>query len=162
MLDLPRDRFREASEADVEDLAPRLRAADVEELYDFLALRPQAALLGLIRRSHVAITALDEISGRPEAMFGLSLNLTATAGYPWFTATSVAMHRRKRFAEARDFITLFHGVCPFLEGWVGAENHRAIGFIRQLGFTLCDPAPAGVFGRPFRRFSRLHYPKGAC
>ncbi|MBX9946067.1 MAG: hypothetical protein K2Y40_18475 [Reyranella sp.] len=145
--------IRFAASDDVADLAPRLRAADVEEIRAGSGLGPAEAL----RRSFEFSTHVWAVRGQgdgPIALWGVGpLSLVEGKGAPWLLAsdafevlgTDVARLSRPLLAGMRDLY-------PHLENHVDARNTRAARWLSWLGFTIEPAAPWGVEGRPFHRF----------
>lgn len=142
-----------ATRADAIALAPRLRAADVEEIR---AASGRGALDALLRSfefsTHVwAVRAAD---GRPVALWGVGpLSLVEGRGCPWLLAADAFEALGPAIArKSRPLLAAMRDLYPRLENHVDARHRKAVRWLSWLGFTIDPAAPWGVEGRPFHRF----------
>lgn len=106
-----------------------------------------------IERSTFAWAALE--GDRPLAVFGVGGHgLLADVGCPWFLgAEGVEQHPRAMLELGRRWLveTLAH--FRLLENHVDDRYDAAKRWLVRLGFTLEPPAPFGVSGLPFCKFT---------
>ena len=149
--------FRRAIPADAADLAPRLRAEDLAELY--AAHGSDADPLALLQMG-LAVTpdaraAVD--GGRVIALLGCAPGgtLMTPCGRPWLLGSDECARHGRVFVKAgRAAVQEWARRFGRLENWVDARNDQSIRWLRRLGFRFDLPRPAGVQGRDFIRFHR--------
>ena len=140
-----------ATDAHVNNLAPRLRAKDVAEVAA-VGLTPHRALRGSLRRAVWSKAAVAE-DGSVIAMWGVGGPLMGLTGIPWLLTSDLVERvplefMRRAKIEVRAMLDTF----PVLVNHVDANYREAIGFLRLLGFRFDDPQPFGRKGAMFRRF----------
>lgn len=142
-------RLVEAGPQHIAPIAEQMREADVRECAAF-GRSPADALNASLRSSLWALTAIDH---EPVAMLGVSpQSMMESIGVPWMLGTE------RVYANGRALLTLsipvFQAMADSfdrLENLVGADNGRAIRFLRWAGFTIGE-ALVDVGGMNFRRF----------
>lgn len=147
--------LRPTTPSDIDAMAGRFRQADVDELQLSHRVSPEEALREGLLRSQVALTGFYD--GRPVAIAGLYRPwVLSDAGSPWMIGT-IDLEKpavsRQFLATSRGVLSSFRQMSPKLENWVSVSNRRAIHWLRWLGFTIHPPAPYGVCGAPFHRFT---------
>lgn len=143
-----------ATMADVEELAGRLRATDVDEIEAASGLPPLQAL----RRSFVCSTRswAGRADGDLVALFGVCpLSWLAGIGAPWLLASAaVERHQMAFLRRSQHYLIEIFSMYPTLRNWVDVRNATSIGWLRWLGFTIRPPVPFGPRGLPFHPFDR--------
>lgn len=144
---------RRSVEADIVEIAPRMRQQDVDELWAIGRHTPVEALVQSLSMSDYTFTGV--IDGRPEAMFGLSVISHVTGhGSPWFLGTDEILNHRRDFMRASvQWRDMFLKRTPILTNCVDDRNELSKRWLRWLGFELTDPVPMGYDGHKFRMFS---------
>lgn len=143
-----------AEAAHIPFLAHHMRAADVMECAAF-GRTPAAALSSGLSSSLWALTAI--VDDAPHAMMGVvSRSMIEGIGVPWMLGTDqVYDHGRDMLRHAPAILAEMQATFGRLENLVSVENHRAVRFLRRVGFEICD-APINVRGTAF-----VHFRKGA-
>lgn len=137
-----------------EDMAPRLRAADVLEVYRSHGHGALEALLSGLDSSEEAYTLF--LDGRPAAMFGVapiqrSLLGTVWAHSIWLLGTDdLTRHPRDFLRTSRRVFPYIASRYPVLFNMVDDEYTGALRWLEWLGFWVGYPEPFGPFGHPFR------------
>jgi len=98
--------------------------------------RPRQALRAGLLASSMCLTAL--VDGRPEAMFGLVVtNALCGEGSPWMLGSdAIYRHPRIMLRWAPRILTAMFDSTPVLENLVAEDNHRAVRFLKRIGFTI--------------------------
>lgn len=143
--------------AHIHQVAARMRRVDRDELWAASHSLPGEALERAQRTAIRSWTGM--VNGQPVCMMGVSpLSILYGEGSPWLLCTdAIAKVERPFLRLSRPVVDAMLEVCPSLVNWVDARNLRAIAWLRWLGFTVEDPAPHGVEGLPFHRFSRTSH-----
>jgi ribosomal protein S18 acetylase RimI-like enzyme len=78
------------------------------------------------------------VNGHPEAMLGLvPKNVIEGEGQPWMLGTEeVYRHPRAVLTLSRKMVDVWRDSLPTLRNLVGADNVRAIRYLRRLGFEI--------------------------
>lgn len=151
-------RYREATQADIVELVPRLRQADIDECE---AMFGKGSVLSTtmhgLRGGSVAFVAVRD--GITIAVFGVGpcedLGEDHDIGVPWMVGTNeLDKCGRELMAEARSCLKIWHRFYPTLMNVVDARNTKSIRWLKRLGFTLRAPEPMGVGGLLFHPFDR--------
>ena len=133
---------------DIEYLAPRLRAADVNELDAAWGLDPLAALT-LAAEVSETVSVVDR-DGAPVAIYGVQAD-----GCIWMTATDEILRMKVEFLrKCREEVEGLQIVYPCLWNFVDARNRVHISWLRWCGFTINPPMAYGRLGLPFHSFYR--------
>jgi hypothetical protein len=137
----------------VEAMAPRMRRADVEEVWAANRSNPYDALRSSLALSWNAWAGV--VDGVVMCIFGVTpLSLVTGCGVPWMLgATGLERYAMAFLRRNRRYVAEMLATFPRLENWVDARNGASIRWLRWLGFTLEPAAPWGAFGLPFHRFS---------
>lgn len=142
--------IRPSSICDIRALGTMMRADDAAEAAG-LGLNPRRALWRTYRSSLWSKTAI--IDGEVGACFGMAGGMFSTTGQPWLvTAPAVERVPISFVKEARKEIARMLTVRSRLENTVAADYHRAIRFLRVLGFMVYDPEPVSGTGALFCRY----------
>lgn len=144
--------IRPAAQADVDWIAPRMRAADRYEVLASMAIEPGRSLQLAFELSEQAWTGTAD--DEPVCMFGVScLDPLSGAGVPWLLGTDlVDRHARGFLRGSKAIVAAMRAEYTSLENHVDARNMRSIEWLRWLGFDIHEEAPFGPFGSAFRRF----------
>lgn len=145
---------RPAVWADVLAIAPNLRPEDVRECQAQTLLAPLAAMEFVMRHAVRAWTGL--VDGVPVCMFGVSrmVAVGTDVGTPWLFGTPlIDKYERSFLRRNRDMVREMSALFSVLENWVDIRNHKAVRWLRWLGFEIHEPEPHGPLGRLFYRFT---------
>jgi hypothetical protein len=143
---------REAVPDDAAMLAPLLRTADRIEV-ERAAGDVEAALRDGIQRSRLAAMFFD--GDEPLCVMGIvdTHFLQPGIGSPWLIGTvALSGHKKAFLRETRRWFAEIRKPYSLLFNYVDAEYSGAIRWLRWLGFTVFEPEPFGVQGKPFCRF----------
>lgn len=148
----------EATQAHVEQLAPRLRQTDALEMRRASGL---SAFDGLKRAVDVSFSCHAVIvNGQVEAIMGVArAGVMATTGCPWLLMAETAPDHKDVFRDlVPKVIEYWQSLFDHLENWVDAENKIALRWLKRIGFTLdAEPVPYGRAQTPFYRFEWRGY-----
>jgi GNAT superfamily N-acetyltransferase len=130
-------RLVEADASHIPALAANMREADRIEIGAF-GRTPAKALGSGLSSSVWALTAL--VDDEPHAMMGVvPVNVLDGIGVPWMLGSE------RIYDHARDLVRYGPGIIAEmrrgferLENMVHVDNHRAIRFLRHLGWTISD------------------------
>lgn len=142
-----------ATEADAHELAPKLRTADVQEIWAAARRTPLDALLSAVHMS--GETALSgRVDGRVACMWGVApASFLSDVYRPWLLASDeIVPHARTFLRLNRDWMIWASTEYPILENYVDARNEVSIRWLRWLGFDILPPEPMGPDRVPFHRF----------
>ncbi|MGY6517466.1 MAG: hypothetical protein ACXIUZ_02010 [Lysobacteraceae bacterium] len=118
-----------------EDLAPRVREADHEEVMASCGLD----MLEVLKQSMAHSQEIGEswtamVDDRPFAMFGL-VHATADFAAPWLLASEeLLVHRRFVWQWSREFVAAWQEDYPVLGNFVARANSISHRWLRRLGF----------------------------
>lgn len=141
--------LRAASIVDAVALAPRMREADRNEVAASHGLSPIGALVNSVVASREPMAALAD--GEVMALFGICE--CRDFAMPWLMgATGIERFHVPFLRRSRAWVQEAHRRYPLLMNWVDARNKASIRWLGWLGFTIYDPEPYGLEGRPFHRF----------
>ncbi len=150
--------FREATVADMVDLAPRLRPEDTEECLAASGVDPTVSLPAAVG---LGPSWVWTVAGSPECALGvIPVDGSPLTGAVWMLASPVILqHVRFMVRNLPSVIDLLHDYFPLLGNYVDARNTTHISFIKHCGFSLLRTVPNyGVEGRPFIEFVKLRTP----
>lgn len=141
-----------AEEAHIDEIAPRMREADIKEVHAASGRSPASALLYSIGRSDFAYTV--EFDGRPETMFGCgTVDILSGIGAPWLLGTDAVEKHYREFLRGSKFgIAQMIKEYAVLRNMVDDRNDVSKRWLQWLGFSLSEPMPMGYERRPFRIF----------
>lgn len=138
-----------------DDLAPRLRAADADEL----RANGREPLAGLRRAAAVSaqLSAITEPCGRPLALFGF-VDLGNGAACPWLLGSDDLVDRHRGWFIRNSQTIVRSGDHRWGHFWnrVDARNILHIRWLRWVGFGVGPAAPHGPYGLPFHSISRIN------
>jgi hypothetical protein len=150
---MSRHEFVDATLDHVASLAPRIRQADLDEIWAASRATPARALeMGMLvsRDPKVAI-----VGGRVECMFGIAdVALLTGKGAPWLLGTDEMVKHSVKFLRAsREYLDSQLQFFSSLENYVDARNEAAVKWLGWLGFDIAPAAPFGPDKRPFHKFT---------
>lgn len=150
---------RAYQQGDAEQLAPRLRQADVREVFAASGHRPYEALADAALRSDILCT-IEGDSGQVAGMFGVSA-VTDVSAVVWLLGSDdlVSGRLKKQFLkECRQWCDRFHSFRPLLFNCVDERNEAAIRWLKWMDFTFIKRHEAfGYEHMPFLEFVRLKH-----
>jgi hypothetical protein len=148
-------RARPARPEDADDLAPRLRAADLREIRAAAGRPPLDVLRYSLERSAPALAVMDG-GGALVALYGAAPDGTPDGGLVWLLgADTLTRHSFTFLRHARPHLDDLHQAYPRLWNWVDARNRVHIRWLRWCGFSRVGFDPEhGAERRPFHRFER--------
>lgn len=143
----------DANPAHCETIARHMRQADRDEVAAASGQQPLAALLAGLEQSTACWTGLED--GEPMAIFGVgAASLLSAEGAPWMLAREgIERHGRHLVSLARPIVEEMLALHPRLANHADARNRTALRWLQRIGFAIEPPAPWGVAGLPFHRFS---------
>lgn len=141
-----------ATDADAVAMAPRLRIADLEELWAWAHIGPLDGLLYSLRASPIAWTGF--VDDEPACMFGVgAASMLSAEGSPWMLGTdAVERHAYAFLRRNRAYVDRMRRVFPVLANYVDARHLVSLRWLRWLGFEIGPAVPYGVAGLPFHPF----------
>jgi ribosomal protein S18 acetylase RimI-like enzyme len=147
--------YRPSIMDDVYDLAPRMREADVEEVWATSGVKPlEALLISFINAAECnTIIAPD---GEVVGMFGVNPKTTLHA-FPWMLCSDRLPEIRKEFIpQSLDWVKDMNEKYPILYNYVDVNNRIAIRWLRYLGFNFIRRIEEFGYGKkPFYEFVRI-------
>lgn len=138
----------------IENLAPRLREMDREELLLATGRSPEVALMDSFEFSEESWAAVED--GVVLCVFGLGAHPQGEGwGVPWLLASEEFYDHGFRFArECRAGIERMHSKYPRLINMVYGTNHKAMRWLKWCGFHFHEPIKAGPYGATFIPFTK--------
>lgn len=148
-----------ATLAHAEDLAPRLRQADIDEIKASAGETPLEALVQSIASSPRSWAWL--IDGRVAAIFGVAGHpFRPGVGTPWLLgAPEIEQHKVFFLRRCLFYIRQMLAAYPVLENYVDCRHTASVQWLSWCGFALCEVDPFyGVQRLPFIRFAMARGP----
>jgi hypothetical protein len=144
--------IRPAFPADAHDLAPRMRAADVAEVWASHRLSPVQALENSLRLSSHAWAGLAD--GVLVCLWGACpASFINRIGVPWLLGSDeVEAHQTTFLRRSLPALREMQSVYRILKNHVDARNRASIRWLRWLGFTVHPAQPFGPDGVAFHPF----------
>lgn len=145
---------RSVEPGDVVDLVVKMRQADVDELSALGLTDFVHEIQSSVERS--AFSRTFTADGEVACILGVvpAAGLFDPYGIPWMLGTDlVTRNQRVLMRECRPYIRLMLQAYPILFNYVHAENHRAVRWLKCVGFSLQPAEPHGPLGAPFHRFT---------
>lgn len=143
---------RQAILMDALDLAPNVRAADVQEVSRSDNISPLYALVLPFTDPTSQTYSMIGDDGTILGMFGIS-----AAGVVWMLASDslYGNHKRQFIRECRQWVDVMQADHEIIHNFVDEENTVAIRWLQFLGFEVQDISePYGHHQRPFKYFYR--------
>lgn len=146
--------IRAATLDDIEPVARKMRARDVDEVRAAVGLDPAAALVEALQGDVLAWSLHDEDG--PYAIYGVS-HVAHDIGSPWYLATDRMYRHLKFFLRATPvFVRHMQDRFPILMNYVDMRHGDSIRWLRWAGFTFDKFDPHfGYERRPFLRFTKV-------
>lgn len=143
-----------ASKREIAHVAKHLREADRHEIDALAMLTPERAMELTVARS--LVTLCGRWDGKIACVFGIARQSSLSdIGVPWLLGTELVREVGPQFLwRSRWYVQQMAEAFPKQENYVHANNTHAVDWLRWLGFDMDDPAPYGVKGESFIRFSR--------
>jgi len=145
---------RPSVEEDCALLAPRMKKADVDELWAFARMRPVQALKHSLMYSHESFTV--EVDGQVEMMYGIGQpSLLSLNAIPWMLSSDAVYdpeHRRHFLKGSAEWLELMKFMYPRMVNFVDGRAKKTIVWLKRLGFTIDEPELMGRDEIPFHRF----------
>jgi len=142
---------RDAQAEDAEWLACGLRERDRQEALASHGPGILATMYGAIAASKGMCWVAE--AERPVFVIGCA-PVAPGVGSPWLLGTDeVARYPGALTRIAKRHIVIMRATYPVLLNYVDERNADSVGWLRLLGFTVDDPVPYGIEGRPFHRFT---------
>lgn len=147
---------RPPAEGDAAWFALRLRRSDREELAAASGPDIERTLRLAIDASR-GMAGVAIADGVPIALFGFApWGLMTDTASPWLVGTDALLkHGRALNRLGRAYCARATSEFPVLVNYVDVRNTASVRWLRGLGFKMDAPAPFGVEGRPFMRFSNV-------
>lgn len=147
-----RGHVRPGSPLEIDQLVPRLRAADLAEIRASVPYPPLEALQLSADVSHDLRAWV--IDGEVVAIGGLASD--GEWSVPWLVGTDATFTSGKwPFARlSRPEMDRWNRLAPRLRGHVHAANTAHVRWLRWCGFILSDAVPYGCAGELFHPFER--------
>lgn len=145
--------YAAANAYDIVELEERMRARDRDEV-EASNGDVWKALEDSLRMSDDPVT-LRDLQGNLVAIFGVApCTLLSDTAAPWLLGTNLMQaYPKEVLRDARRYIAFARERYPRLVNYVDARNGPSIRWLRRIGFKIDPPAPFGVAGLPFHRFS---------
>lgn len=148
-------RIRPATPEDVVALAPRLRAADLQEIAARSGRRPEDVLLDGVTKSRECYAA-ELASGEVIALFGVGDTPEPRLGGVWLLGSDAIFSVRLTFLRhSLRWVRALSRGYDLLGNFVDERNTVHIAWLRWLGFRFLRRLPLGVNKEPFLEFVRL-------
>lgn len=146
--------IRAATEADVYDLAPRMRGADRDEVRASHDMGPEQALLTSLRGSTHAWAGLAD--GKLTVMFGVApASLLYRVGVPWLLGSEdVEKYQIPFIRRCRGYVGEMLLCYSHLVNLVDSRNTVSQRWLKWMGFEMSQPEPYGFHRLPFIRFEK--------
>lgn len=143
---------RPVEPGDAEELAPRLRQADLDEIAAVSGRAPREALEGSVAMSTHSWAV--EIDGELACLMGVTpVSILAGIGCPWLLGSdAVARHAGAFIKQTLVYIPLMLEAYPHLFNLVDARNTKAIRWLKRAGFNVMEPMLYGRAKMPFHPF----------
>ncbi len=140
-----------ATLSDALELAAKMREADKEEVWASHHVTPTQSLLFAVSTAHVALSV--RCDGVLTMIFGVSRR-NGPGACPWMLSSEeLDAYAVTFYRMTKDNIQAQLNAYGYLENYVDVRNTRSIRWLKWLGFKFDEPAPYGMDGKPFMRFS---------
>ena len=127
--------IRPSRTGDAELFAPKLREADMREVWAGTGEHPVSALNHGIRFSRPCLSAFDKRD--PLCIYGLVPEEHPCVGRVWMLGTDALFNYSTAFLRcSRSLIDELHHYRPVLTNWIDSRNEKHLRWIKWCGFTL--------------------------
>ena len=142
------------TEAHVDEIISNVRDMDRREIYLLSTLDPGRAIRATVANAESAVAGY--YGGKLACVFGVNRqSLLSDVGVPWLIGSPVVDDIPISFLRhSRQYYLRLVASFPQMENWVLAENVKAVQWLSWLGFDMDEPAPFGVLGAKFIRFTK--------
>lgn len=150
-------RVRVWQPGDADQLNPRLRVADLQEIQAVTGENSLKILRQCAAWSDPCFTIIDQ-KDIPIAIFGVVPDpVNAALGRIWLLGSDDMVHNSTAFLRhSRQWIDRLHQRYPILWNYVDARNEAHIRWLKWCGFTFLHRIEEyGVERRPFYEFERV-------
>ncbi len=134
------------------EMAPKMRKADIQEIWAATGEMPDEALIRSIQSATGAWAGYwdNEIC----CIFGVSPeSIISGKGNIWMLGTElIEKHPTVFLRHSVQVVKDMHKSYRYLHNWVDVRNEVSIRWLKWLGFTLEKPAPFGPYKMLFRKF----------
>lgn len=142
-----------ATLAHVREIAPRMRAEEVAEVWAAMGLTPAPALLRLMHASTLGSTPFGSravfFDGELATIFGV-IEMADGSIVPWLLSSdAVERHPLSFWRASKSILHDLRTIYPRMIEYVDARYTRCISWARRLGFTVAPAEPHGLAGLPF-------------
>lgn len=144
--------MRPVRPGDAEELAPRLRQADLDEIEAASGRDPLTVLrMSVSMSTHSWAVEIDD---KISVLMGVCpLSMVGGTGVPWLLGSPAIERNAGAFIkQTLVYIPLMLEAYPHLFNLVDARNSKAIRWLKRAGFTLYDPIAHGPSNLPFHPF----------
>lgn len=138
-------------------IAEFMRLSDQQEIEAASGHSPLNALNLSLRYSTLSWVGLDD--GQPIGIGGVGPWHDGSGdGCPWLLGTDrILQHQREFLRISLEYLGYMQAAYNNLYNYVDCRNKASIRWLKWLGFQFESPAPRGVAGLPFMRFSRSRH-----
>jgi hypothetical protein len=137
----------------VEELAQTMCDEDVAECWAFAHMMPLEALEASVAGSRDTLTGVAD--GKVLCIFGVGqFHALDFVGYPWMLGSvELPKHATAFLRGSHGWFREITKMYSYLENYVDVRNHRAIRWLKWMGFQVDAPAPHGPDRMLFHKFS---------
>lgn len=148
--------LRAVEPGDAEWFAARMRQSDKDELTAASGPDLERTLRLSVAHSR-DMAAVAMLGDEPIALFGFApWGLMSQIASPWLVGTDALLKQGRALNRlGRDYCARATSEFPVLVNYVDVRNTASVRWLRGLGFKMDAPAPFGVEGRLFMRFSNV-------
>ncbi len=139
---------------DVLELVPRVRPADLAELWAAGHATPREVIEPAIAAGEAFAAYFDGSIG---CVFGVMPYGWGAVGIPWMVGTATLERHPMAFLRAaRARLPEMLRPHAALVNFVDARNTKAVQWLRWMGFQIDEPKPYGLDRLPFHRFTLVN------
>ena len=148
--------YRPATLDDIDDLAPRIRLADVEEVYAIAKIGMHQALTMSFHDS-LEVNSIVAPDGEVIGMFGVTDSQDPLLFSVWMLCSDRLPEISRPFLrQSKEWVKKKNASYPILYNYVDARNTKAIQWLKYLGFVFVQRMDNFGFGRKtFYEFVRI-------
>lgn len=147
-----------ATPGHINQMAPRVRQCDQDELWAQTHMRAKDALNAAINIKYSESFACI-LNGVVVAVFGIvkseanAVTPAENAGILWLIGTDDIYENKDLFHKhTAEWLSIFRSRYDHISNWVDSRNMAAVKWIESVGFTVYPPMPYGPDGIPFHFF----------
>lgn len=137
-----------------EDLAPRLRQLDKDEVWASGGMTPQIALAESIRNSDADMCWCALVDGVPEVMWGACKSAEYDVGIAWLLGSDMVLQIKRHFWKySLEYTALMHRRYRVLTNYISVHNIPSMTWLTGLGFKPVEiDLKYGYLKQPFVRY----------